>query len=53
MAQNPSMGVRQPVYEKREAVYARASQLLADRIFPDGTSRTEAEIALALFLMGE
>jgi len=47
------MGVRQPAYEKREAVWARAKELLSDRVFTGGTDRTEAEIELALFLIGK
>jgi hypothetical protein len=53
MADDNSMGERQHVYEKREAVWSRAKSLLSDRVFEDGTSRTQAELGLALFLVGE
>lgn len=53
MSTAQSMGERQPAYEKREAVWARARSLLSDRVFPDAISRTAAELALAAFLLGE
>jgi hypothetical protein len=48
-----SMGTRQTAYEQRAAIWTKAMELVSDRTFPNGESRTLAEVSLARFLAGE